>query len=381
MNTRTIRLAILGTKGIPARYGGFETFAEELGARLVTLGIDVTVYCELDGTPGPPEHRGIGLIYVPAPRRGPLTTILFDLRCLWHARKGYDIVYMLGYGAAAFCFLPRLWGTTVWLNVDGVEWARAKWGFAARLYFKLMETLAVKVPDRVVADAHAIRDHLIRRHSAHKPISVIAYGAQVVNHAPATSPLSEWRLTPNGYYLVVCRLEPENHVLEIIDGYCATESARPLIVVGNHQSPNSYMRRLQAVRDPRVRFIGTVFDRSKLQALRYHAFAYCHGHSVGGTNPSLLEALGCGNAILAHNNPFNREAARDAALYFESSRNLAQHINELERDELRRQRMRSQASLIVGTDYTWDLIATQYIDLISGPPAPGISASRRAANS
>lgn len=365
VNTSPRRLAILGTRGIPARYGGFETFAEELSVRLVEKGLDVTVYCESTEAARPTVHRGVRLVHIAAIPFGPLTTVLFDLRSLWHARRGFDLVYMLGYGAAAFCFIPRLWGSRVWLNVDGVEWARGKWGTVARLYFKLMEALSLHTPDRVIADANAIRDHLLARHRDAKPISVIAYGAPIVDASPHASLLSEWDLAPNEYYLIVCRLEPENHVKEILEGFRASHSRRGLVVVGNHLSGTRYVESLGAVRDPRIRFVGAVFDRARLDTLRYHAFAYFHGHSVGGTNPSLLEALGCSSAVVAHDNSFNREVARDAAIYFRSAREVAARIAELEEGDAPRLLMKARARAIVEEDYTWVRIAERYLNLIT----------------
>jgi glycosyltransferase involved in cell wall biosynthesis len=360
-----IRLAILGTRGIPARYGGFETFAEEISVRLVEGGVAVTVYCEASDGHQPASYNGVQLVHVPALRFGPLTTVLFDLRCLWHARKDFHTVYMLGYGAAPFCFLPRLWGSRVWLNVDGIEWARAKWGTVARLYFKMMEAFSMLTPTRVIADAQAIRDHLLQRHAARTPISVIAYGAPLVTATPDASVLAEWSLEPQRYYLVVCRLEPENHVLEMLKGFRASSSGRTLIVVGNDRSRTRYVEDLAAVTDERIRLIGTIYDRSKLQALRYHAFAYCHGHSVGGTNPSLLEGLGCGNAVIAHDNPYNREVARDAALFFKTPPDFAEQVNTLEHSEEERAAMRRRAVAILASDYTWDRIAKQYLLLLN----------------
>lgn len=361
-DARPIRLAILGTRGIPARYGGFETFAEELSVRLAALGVDVTVYCE--GSERPQLYRGVRLEYVTAPSCGPLTTILFDARCLWRARRGFDVDYMLGYGAAPLCLIPRLSGTRVWLNVDGIEWARAKWGLLARSYFKLMEFLSLWAPDLVVADASAIADHLRSRHRVRLPVEVIPYGAAVVTSAPDPSTLDPWGLAPDGYYLVVCRLEPENHVREMVAGYLASSSNHPLVVVGDHRSGTSYVRDLVANAGGRVRFVGTVFDAAQLRALRFHAFAYLHGHSVGGTNPSLLEALGCGNAVLAHDNVFNREVARDAAVYFRNEHDMADCIRTIELDTVARHNMQSAARNIVERHYQWPDIAARYLALL-----------------
>ena len=359
------RLAIIGTRGIPARYGGFETFAEQISWRLVEQGVKVTVYCEKDGNAEQlADYRGVKLEYVSSPSLGPFTTILFDLICLWKARKSFDMVYMLGYGASLFCFLPRLWGTEVWINMDGVEWARSKWSSIAKLWFRIMEVLAMWTPNRVICDAEAIRVHLKSRHRRLPSCSVIPYGAPVIDSAPPASLLDEWGLKPNGYYLAVCRLEPENHVREIIEGHRAADSQLPLVIVGNHACGTGYIKSLLSSADKRTCFIGGIYKQEKLLALRWHCLAYFHGHSAGGTNPSLLEALGCGNAIIAHDNVFNREVARGAAMYFKNHRDIPQLLIELESDHDKRRQLGDKARGVIRKHYTWDKITQCYMALL-----------------
>lgn len=359
-----MKIAILGTRGIPARYGGFETFAEELAVRLAEAGLDVTVYCEREADKQPSSFRGVSLVYLSVIPCGPLTTVLFDLRCLWHACKRYDVIYLLGYGAALFGFIPRLWGRTVWLNPDGIEWQRAKWGRVAKTYFKAMEFFSTLTPNRLIADAQGIRNHFIARHRRLPPCTVIPYGAPLIHSAPVPKPLIAWKLTARQYYLVVCRLEPENHVREIIEGFTASASPLPLIIVGNHQTGTPYVQALRRLESDRVRFIGTVYNEA-LQALRYHALAYFHGHSVGGTNPSLLEAMGCGNLVVAHDNAFNREVLGAVGYFFHCAADipaLVQTVETLPTDESTtistalRDRIR--------THYNWDRIATIYLQLL-----------------
>ena len=360
-----MKMAILGTRGIPARYGGFETFAEEVSSRLVERGVDVTVYCEAMDRRKIASYKKIKLKYVPSFSAGPLTTILFDLRCLWHARRSFDVVYMLGYGAALFCFIPRLWGKQVWINMDGIEWARAKWNWLAKIWFKLMEAIAMWTANRIIADAEGIRRHLESRHRYMPDCSVIPYGAPVFDGPPDPAPLKEWGLDPNGYYLVVCRLEPENHVLEIIEGFSRSSSSSLLVIVGAHLSGTIYVQRLLHINDERLRFIGTVFDQRKLQALRCHARVYFHGHSVGGTNPSLLEALGCGNIIIAHDNFFNREVAGDVGLYFKGPGDIPEILAAVDSYSPEQQRVKADAArCIIREKYDWDMIAAGYLSLI-----------------
>ena len=204
---------------------------------------------------------------------------------------------------------------------------------------------------------------------------MIPYGAPIVSAPPHSGILGEWQLAPQSYYLVVCRLEPENHVLEVLDGFTTSASTRWLVVVGD-LSDSEYVTQLRQRSDPRIRFVGTVYEAAKLQALRYHAFAYCHGHSVGGTNPSLLESLGCGSAVLAHENRYNKEVARDAALYFSSGAVFSACVRALEADEALRQRMKASAQRIVATDYTWEGVAERYFQLLSARSVDMVEGAR-----
>jgi glycosyltransferase involved in cell wall biosynthesis len=362
-----MKLAILGTRGIPARYGGFETFAEEIAKRLVECGVSVTVFCQATSNAQPKEYCDVYLEYVPALRLGPLTTIAYDLRCLWRARKGYDVVYMLGYGASLFCFIPRIFGAKVWINMDGIEWKRSKWSTTARVWLKTMEAVAMWTPNRIIADAAAIERNLAARYRRKPDCAVIPYGATVIDSAPSVDMLAEWNLTRDGYYLVVCRLEPENHVLEIVRGYIASDSSRPLVIVGDHNNNSSYVATLLAAGSARVFFVGTVYDREKLASLRYYCRAYIHGHSVGGTNPSMLEALASGNTIFAHDNPYNREVSGESARYFFDEGDVSALITEAENRELTNESTRNRAREIITTRYTWEQVTREYLKLLSDP--------------
>jgi glycosyltransferase involved in cell wall biosynthesis len=359
------RLAIVGTRGVPARYGGFETFAEGIGAQLARRGIEVTVFCERNGDIAlPAAHRGIQLEYVRAPRLGPMTTIVYDIAVLWRARKRFDVVYMLGYGASPFCFIPRMFGTKVWINMDGVEWWRSKWSWPARTYLRIMEMIAMWTPDQIIADAAAIRRHLENRHRRMPPCAVIPYGAEIVTAPPHEDLLAEWNLKSGEYFIVVCRLEPENHVLEILEGYTTSSSPFPLIVLGDHAVDTPYVKRLLSISDHRVRLIGTVFDKARLRALRFHARGYFHGHSVGGSNPSLLESMGSGNATIAHDNVFNREVAAEAAVYFRNAAEIPGILRELESDPRRIQGLRAEAHRRIEAIYNWPMVADRYLQLL-----------------
>jgi glycosyltransferase involved in cell wall biosynthesis len=363
-----LRVAILGTKGIPASYGGFETFAEQLAVRLVARGHQVTVYAEAEDGPAPADtfHQGVRVRFQRRPHWGPASVLAYDCASLWDARRGYDLVYMLGYGAAWACWWPRVFGTPVWINVDGLEWARSKWGRAARAYLRCMEWLATKTATRLIADAEAIAQRVRTVYPRSAPTSFIAYGAEEVRPQDVdVQALSAWGLTPGGYFLVVARPEPENHVLEIIQGYLLHGGALPLVIVGSVTDATPYQRQLQSLACERVRLVGGVYDAPKLQSLRVHAAAYIHGHSVGGTNPSLLEALACGSLVIAHDNPFNREVAQGVADYFQTPAQLAECLQRsAARSSEDAARLRQGARDIIASRYTWDGVTTAYEQLM-----------------
>lgn len=358
-----LRIALLGARGIPASYGGFETFAEQLSIRLVERGHEVTVYAETgDSSVEDTSYRGVRVRHKRRPRWGAASVLAYDCACLWDARRGYDLVYMLGYGAAWACWWPRVFGVPVWINVDGLEWARSKWGRAARIYLRCMEWVASRVATRLIADAEAIAQRFRETYPKGAPSSFIAYGAELVQDRDVDpSVLSAWGLNPRRYMLVVARPEPENHILEIVQGYEIHGGDWPLVIVGDVSGATAYQQLLRQHASDRVRFVGGIYDTGQLASLRVHAACYLHGHSVGGTNPSLLEALACGNWVIAHDNPFNREVARDAADYFATPEQLARSLDLVvgQSDAMLPQRSQ-RARDIVSEHYTWDGIADAY---------------------
>src|SRR5579871_2033702 len=247
-----MKLAILGTRGIPASYGGFETFAEQLSTRLAGKGIEVTVFCPSASQKPSGQYLGVTLQYVVSPSAGAFSEVLWDAKCFWVARRGFDVVYMLGVGASFAAWLPRLFGSSVWINSDGLEWKRSKWSVPQRIYLALAEALSVLFASRIIADARAIEKYLRTRYVGLNRVSVVAYGAPIPLKIPDQRFLEKWDLRPDGYYIVVCRLEPENHLLEIVEGFKRSKSNLPLIILGNTENPNQYVKSLLARRDSRV---------------------------------------------------------------------------------------------------------------------------------
>lgn len=363
----TLRIAILGARGIPASYGGFETFAEQLATRLALRGHQVTVYAECGDQPvADTVYQGVRVRSRRRPRWGAASVLAYDCACLWDARRGYDLVYMLGYGAAWACWWPRVFGVPVWINVDGLEWARSKWGWGARTYLRCMEWVSTKVATRLIADAEAIAQRFRQNYPSGAPTSFVAYGAELVPaEAADPSVLANWGLQAHRYMLVVARPEPENHILEIVQGHLLHGGGWPLVVVGDVSGGTPYQQQLKALASERVRFVGGIYDVAQLQSLRVHAACYLHGHSVGGTNPSLLEALACGNWVIAHDNQFNSEVARDAADYFRTSQQLAACLqNWFHRTHEERQQRAERARQVVQTFYDWEQITDAYESLM-----------------
>jgi len=353
----------VGARGIPAHYGGFETFAEQLAVRLVERGHEVTVFCE-KAEDAVDDYRGVKLRQVAARELGPLTTVIYDAACLWQARSSFDVIYMLGYGSSAFCWVPRMWGTKVWINMDGLEWARGKWGRIARSYLRVAETIAMWTPDRIIADAAAIKENLESRHPRLPPCDVIPYGCEIVCEAPAEE-LKGLGVSPRDYYLVVCRFEPENMIREIIEGFLSSDSQARLVLVGDYMRRSAYVESLRKYKTDRLLFTGPVYEKARIQALRYFCRAYLHGHSVGGTNPSLLEAMGCGNAVIANDNPFNREVLGDAGFFFSSPKDVAGCIGRVDSGAAEVAEVRTRVVERVKQFYTWERITDYYCELIS----------------
>jgi glycosyltransferase involved in cell wall biosynthesis len=272
---------------------------------------------------------------------------------------------MLGYGAAWGCFIPRLWGTRVWVNMDGLEWARSKWRPWVRVYLRLMERVMAFTVDRVLADAQAIKQYYEGRYPSGAPCTFIPYGAEGVPVPDASGQLARHGLAAEKYFLVVARMEPENHIHEIIRAYQQWGGAYPLVVVGDHTADNAYCRWIRLQQSPSVVLLGALYDAEELAALRTGALAYVHGHSVGGTNPSLLEAMWYGSVVLAHDNPFNREVLADEGLAFASEdalTGLYQRVCEMTpADKSRRRQHTRQIAL---SRYQWPLVVTDYLTLL-----------------
>jgi glycosyltransferase involved in cell wall biosynthesis len=354
---------MVGTRGVPARYGGFETCVEEVGSRLAAAGHDVVVYCRSgDGgaSDRPDRYRGMALVHLPAVRRRSLETLSHTALSVGHlTAHPTDVVLLFNAANAPLLPVVRLRRLPVATHVDGLEWQRAKWSGAGRRYYRLAESLAVRWSDAIIADAEGIRSYY--EHEFGAEADVISYGAPVI-HPERPELLAELDLEPRRYHLVVARFEPENHVEMIVEGYCKSEARDPLVVVGAAPYADRYTARVKEIADPRVRFLGAVWDQSRLDELYANALTYQHGHSVGGTNPSLLRAIGAGAPTDAFSVSFNREVLGEAGRYWSTADEVTALVERAEADReatcLRGERGRERAAL-----YRWDDVAAAYEEL------------------
>ena len=358
MTTR--RLRILGSRGIPNRHGGFESCAEHLAPWLVERGWDVTVYCQEPA--GSPRHtstwRGVTLEHVPTPWDGARGSIWFDAWTTRHAARHDALVLTLGFNTAVFFPWHNLRGRRHVVNMDGVEWRRGKWPRPVRGWFYANSWVAGLAADHLIADHPEIAAMLARRGWAGRT-TMVPYGAERVDATP-TAPLDAMGLAPHGYALVVARPEPENLVLEIVRAWTSAPRSHPLVVLGRYEPGHPYHDAVRQAAGPHVRFPGALYDTAVVQALRHHARLYVHGHTVGGTNPSLVEALGAGSPVLAHDNVFNRWVAGSGAAYFSDVASCAAALTEVLPDEPRLARMRAASYARHAEAFTWDEVLPAY---------------------
>lgn len=357
-------LRILGIRGLPAAHGGFETFAEQLALHLERRGWNVVVYCQERGK-GPVTEdtwRGVTRVHIPVAGDGPWSTIVFDWKCILHAMRSRDVCLTLGYNTAVFCALLRMKGVPNVINMDGIEWARAKWGAFAKTWFWLNDWAGCFFGDHLVADHPEIKRLLEGRVRASK-ITMIPYGAERLGSMPV-SPVAALSLEPGRYLTLIARPEPENSILEVVRGFSARPRGVRLAVLGKYDDRVAYHRAVKAAASEEVSFLGAIYDKPVVHALRFHSLAYVHGHRVGGTNPSLVEALGAGNAIIAHDNRFNRWVVREAACFFTDAEQFDLLLDQVLGDPGKLTSMRKAAIDRFNAEFTWRAVLRDYEDLL-----------------
>lgn len=360
-------LIITGIRGVPAAHGGFETFAENLALYLVANGWKVSVYCQEDsGDFYIDTWEGIERIHIPVKSKGALGTIIFDYKSVIHSLKTTGLILTLGYNTALFNFLYVIKKRKNVINMDGIEWKRDKWGVVAKTWFWMNERFGCWFGDHLIADHPKIKEHLATRVNKDK-ITMIPYGAYAVGKDNSNKEILEkYGLTEKKYFLVIARPEPENSILEIVKGFSLNkERTEKLVVLGNYDFRNNeYHKKIKEFANDNVLFLGAIYDASSVATLRYYALAYIHGHRVGGTNPSLVESLGSKNAIIAHDNKFNRWVISDSGLFFTSDEECATQMNYLSSNEIMRMDLEEKAKVIFEERFTWKSILSQYEALL-----------------
>jgi len=361
------KLYILGTRGLPAKHGGFETFCEKLSLYLVAQGWTVIVYCQEDGagaiTEG--EWKGVNLINIPIEKNGAAGTVLFDWKATKHALGQKGLFLTLGYNTAVFNVLQRVKGQVNVINMDGIEWKRDKWGGIAKAWFWLNERAGCWIGNHLVADHPKIKDHLATRVKDSK-ITMIPYGGDRVNEADPTA-LADYDLEPHGFSVVIARPEPENSFLQVVKAFSSKRRNHKLVVLGNFTpEKNEYHKRVMDAAGEEVIFPGAIYEAAVVRALRFFSRFYIHGHQVGGTNPSLVEALGAGCSVIAHNNHFNRWVAGDAAVYFDDEHDCAKLFEKYLRDDHSHliAAMKAESTRRFNEKFTWENILSQYEKLL-----------------
>jgi glycosyltransferase involved in cell wall biosynthesis len=369
-----MHIAILGTRGIPANYGGFETFAEHLSTRLVARGHEVTVYCRAHYiSPRQLEYQGVRLKVLPTIRHKYFDTIVHTFLSALHAMPSrYDAALVCNAANAPFAPLLRAVGTPVAVNVDGLEHKRKKWNWIARNYYVMAERLATILPNETVTDARVIQEYYLANYGT--PSTMIAYGAEVERRPDPM--VRRWRVEPNRYVLYVSRLEPENNAHLVIEAFKRVKTAHKLLIVGDAPYAREYIKDLKARarRDRRILFTGFVFGRD-YRALQQNAYCYVHATEVGGTHPALLEAMGFGNCVLTLAAPENIEAIGDAGIGYTDENDLAEKLQRVLRDGSLVHSYRNRAQARVQEFYDWDYVVDQYERLfakMAGQPLPSV---------
>ena len=325
--TAVLKIAIIGSRGIPNHYGGFEQLAQQLAEGLVKEGFDVTVYNSHKHPYQEKEWNGAKIIHCHDAEYllGTAGQFIYDLNCIRNARKQhFDILLFLGYTSSS------VWGrlfpkdAIIISNMDGLEWKRSKYSKPVQSFLRYAEKLAVKYSDHCIADSVMIRSYLKNKYKIDS--HYIPYGADIYKEANEEL-LSTFAISPGNYYMLMARMEPENNIDIILNGFCKSNSTNKFLVVGNYKNSFGKMMYKKYGADKRVHFAGAIFDEVKTTTLRTFCKLYFHGHSVGGTNPSLLQAMANGAVIAAHDNSFNKAVLQNDALYFNTPADVLHIIN------------------------------------------------------
>lgn len=354
-----MRIAILGTRGVPNYYGGFEQFAEFFSTYLVEKGHEVYVYNSHNHPYQEKTFKGVNILHQNDPEHkiGTFGQFIYDYNCIMDSRKrNFDIILQLGYTSNSvwYFLLPKK--SIIITNMDGLEWKRTKYSKPVQHILKFAEKLAVKSSHYLVADSIGIQTYLSNKYK--KPSTYIAYGSSIFDE-PKEELLAEYNLEKYNFNMILARLEPENNIEMILDGTVQSDDKTLTLVIGNHQTKFGEYLKNKFKNHPQVKFLGAIYNLEHLNNLRYFSKLYFHGHTVGGTNPSLLEAMASNALILAHDNEFNRGVLEENAHYFssvEEVKNLVQTIEKNDNLQLIQNNLNA-----IRNKFNWEKINGEYL--------------------
>jgi len=353
-------ISIMGTRGIPNHYGGFEQCAQYLALGLVKRGFEVVVYNSHDHPYQEKEWNGVQIVhcYDPENKLGTVGQFIYDLICILDIRKRKcDVILQLGYTSSSVWgwLLPKK--VVVTTNMDGLEWKRTKYSEKVKRFLQYAESLGVKYSDHLISDSIGIQNYLNEKYKVTS--TYIAYGATLFEN-PDSNVLEDYDVAVNQYDMLIARLEPENSIEIILDGVAKANNQRPFLVIGNHDTKYGTYLKNKFRNHLKIQFIGGIYDMKVVNNLRYHSNIYFHGHTVGGTNPSLLEAMASNSLICANDNPFNRYILGNDAIYFKDSNDVALHLSQVSYHNPENQLMLTENSRKITQIYDWELITDQY---------------------
>ncbi len=361
-----MKVAIIGSRGYPYVYSGYETFVKELSERLIKHDIQVKVYCHKNLFPIHPKFvNGIELVYISTIETKNLSQVIHSFLSILHACfTKTDIILMVNAGNGPLGIIAKLFNKPTIINVDGLDWLRPKWKGLGAKYFYFAAKLATKFYDAVITDAEEMRK--VYLHEFKKDSTVIAYGDKI-SYSKIPSLITQFNLSPFEYYLIVGRLIPDNNADIIIDGFMKSKSTKKLVIVGDVPYIDQYAENVKLKANTNIFFLGYITDNSTLEELYHNCFVYIHGHEFGGTNPTMLKAMACGCAISALSTPFNKEMLSEGkyGLFFDKCPDSVSNlILRIESDNNQITHLRNVSRNGLTEKYNWDHITEAYMKIM-----------------
>lgn len=359
-------LYILGTRGIPAKHGGFETFVEKLSLYLINKGWKVTVYCQCSKRKKQKytKWKKINLVNIYTKKNTSFSTILFDLRSILHSSNKNGLFLILGYNTAIFNSILKFKKKTTLINMDGIEWRRDKWNFLIKLWFYLNEYLAIKFNDFYIADNPHIKKYLTSKYKI-KNINMIPYGSDT-EYKKNEKILKKFDLKKKKYSILIARPEPENSIFLIIKTFAKFKRNHKLLILGSYDFKNNpYHKKIFRVANEEIIFAGSIYDKNTVDTLRDNSLFYIHGHKVGGTNPALVEAMSKNCHIIAYNNLYNRWVLNNNGFYFKNEKSLENCFQVIFKKNKKISNIKKKIQKRFFNNFKWKQVLIQYENLLN----------------